>query len=292
MQQQQFNPVEAAFIALGQKIGVEYHSVWGFVYDTLADALKAQPTDAMLIEYATLCLQTGLNPLLKSEVAPLCKGGRVSLIVMRDGWRKIARNQEGYNGMDFRFSDDFIEYQGKPVPAWIECTIYEKNIDHPFTWRTPFNEAVVKSSPVWTNEPTNMLQIRAMNRAIRNNYGLAVYDADEAREIQNAQNAVNSIAAQTPTTKATSKAKVQRALQQKATAKAQPQQAQQAPALEDKTVANVNNLVNELNQKVVEQQAQAQPMPTNGNFDPFDLPPQQPQSVTYGAMTGIEGQMQ
>lgn len=216
--QQLFKSGYETFVELGKMLKTKPEKVFNFMFNTLGASKGDWPNHEEIIEYAELCRQTGLNPLLKSEVAPLVKGGRVSLIVMRDGWRKLARAQPSYNGMEFKFSDDYIDHNGKSVPTWIECTIFEKGVDHPFTWRTPFNEAFVKSSPVWNSEPTNMLQIRSMNRAIRNCFGLAVYDAEEAEQFTD--DVVDMVAQPKPQQtalpkKTSTKSKVQQALAQK-----------------------------------------------------------------------------
>lgn len=181
----QLGPLEATYAQLSDKINMPWQAVYGFVLNTLAAANGGrQPTADAMLEYATLCLQTGLNPIIKSEVAPLVQGNRVSLIVMRDGWVKLRKSQADYDGMDFVFSEDTVTSNGHKVPAWIECRLYEKGRSRPFVWRTPFDEAFVSTSPVWKKEPTNMLQIRAMIRAIRNCYGLAVYSPEEAVDFE------------------------------------------------------------------------------------------------------------
>lgn len=214
-----YTAAKQTLIDLGKRLNEAPASILAFMFNTLTASKGNWPTHEEIMEYASLCKQTGLNPILKSEVAPLCKGGRVSLIVMRDGWRKLARSQPNYNGMTFKFSEELIEHNGKPVPAWCECQIFEKGIDYPFTWRTPFNEAVRTTDP-WKTEPTNMLQVRSMNRAIRNCYGLAVYDAEEAEQFTD--DVVDMVAQPKPQQqnalpkKATTKSKVQQALAQKA----------------------------------------------------------------------------
>ena len=218
--QRLYKAAKSTFEDLSKRLNEAGGSIFNFMFNTLTSSKGNWPNLEEVLEYAALCKQTGLNPLLKSEVAPLVKGGRVSLIVMRDGWRKLARAQPSYNGMEFKLSDEYVDYNGKSVPAWIEVTIFERGVDHPFTWRTVFNESVVKNSPVWNSEPTNMLQIRSMNRAIRNCFGLAVYDAEEAEQFTD--NVVDVVAQPKPQQqnalpkKATTKSKVQQALAQKA----------------------------------------------------------------------------
>lgn len=217
--QRLYKAAKSTFEDLSKRLNEVGGSIFNFMFNTLTSSKGNWPNLEEVLEYAALCKQTGLNPLLKSEVAPLVKGGRVSLIVMRDGWRKLARAQPSYNGMEFKLSDEYVDYNGKSVPAWIEVTIFERGVDYPFTWRTVFNESVVKNSPVWTNEPTNMLQIRAMNRAIRNCFGLAAYDPEEANnfyEVEDVKVQPKQQAAQTALPKkATTKSKVQQALAQK-----------------------------------------------------------------------------
>ena len=216
--QKLYRAAKSTFEDLSKNLNEAGGSIFNFMFNTLTSSKGNWPNLEEVLEYAALCKQTGLNPLLKSEVAPLVKGGRVSLIVMRDGWRKLARAQAGYNGMTFKFSEETVDHYGKQVPAWCECQIFERGIDYPFTWRTPFNEAVRTTDP-WKTEPTNMLQIRSMNRAIRNCYGLAVYDAEEANDFDTADlEVVQPRPQQTALPKKTgsTKAKVQQALAQKA----------------------------------------------------------------------------
>lgn len=190
--------VDGFYQDLASKSNSNYQAMLLVVFNALTAAKKGNyPTQDEMIEYAVLCQQTGLNPLVRSEIAPLCKNGRVSLIVQRDGWIKIARSRPGFNGITFNFSKEtktinvriadgwegktrIFKTEERTVPLWIECTVWEKGVEHPITWRTPFEEAFVQDSDPWNKEPLNMLQVRAMARAIRNTYGVNCYTPEEA----------------------------------------------------------------------------------------------------------------
>lgn len=176
--------VDGFYQDLANKVNANnYQSMLLVVFNALTAAKKGNyPTKDEMIEYAVLCQQTGLNPLIRSEIAPLCKGGRVSLIVQRDGWIKIARSHKNFNGLDFVFSEETVTANGKTVPAYIDCLVYEKGIDHPMRWRTTYAESVMDTEP-WRKEPTNMLQIRALARGIRNAFGVNCYTPEEVTVI-------------------------------------------------------------------------------------------------------------
>lgn len=276
--QRLYNAAKSTFVDLSKSLNEAGGSIFNFMFNTLTASKGGQwPNLEEILEYSALCKQMGLNPLLKSEVTPLVKGGRVSLIIMRDGWRKLARTQPSYNGMSFKFSEETVEHYGKQVPAWCECQIFERGIDHPFTWRTPFNEAVRTSDP-WKTEPTNMLQIRSMNRAIRNCYGLAVYDAEEANDFDSDLEIVQPKPQQTALPKKTSstKAKVQQALAQKA---------QSLPLKEPEIFEQTL----QPEQVPVEQAPQFEIPAEEVEALPFDVEPEPNPSgdaVGYGAMNG------
>ena len=152
------------------------------IFNTLAHSLNGAPSQDEVIQFASICAQTGLNPLVKTEIVPMYRNGVIQIIIMRDGWVKILRSQPTFDGVGFEFSPEMVRTsEGREVPAWVDCTIYEKGISHPMTWRTVFKESTTNSKP-WKDSPTNMLQLRALARAVRNCFGISVYSPDEAED--------------------------------------------------------------------------------------------------------------
>lgn len=134
--------------------------------------------------------QYDLNPFTKEIYAYPDKGGVVPVVGI-DGWIKIRNSQHNYGGVQFKFSDETIEKDGKALPAWCEATIFYKDEKvKPLTIREYTDECYRSTSykSPWQSHPRRMLQHKAHIQAIRNAFGISgIYDPDESEHIKESQ---------------------------------------------------------------------------------------------------------
>ena len=83
--QKLYRAAKSTFEDLSKNLNEAGGSIFNFMFNTLTSSKGNWPNLEEVLEYAALCKQTGLNPLLKSEVAPLVKGGR-ALVDYESPW--------------------------------------------------------------------------------------------------------------------------------------------------------------------------------------------------------------
>lgn len=154
---------------------------------------KNPVTNSDIVSFITYCREYNLNPLTR-QIFGFMQAGKLTPVISVDGWAKIANDAPNYNGYNFTFGEmkertlTFRNY-GKTeavkrlVADYIKCDIFLKNREHPVTVITFFDEAY-QQTPVWAQQPMQMLQNRAFARAVRKAFGVAfAYTADEASQI-------------------------------------------------------------------------------------------------------------
>ena len=125
-----------------------------------------------------VCSKYGLNPLVK-ECAAFISGGKLSVVVMIDGWYKIVNRQPSFDGVEF---EDHLDANGK-VTA-ITCKMFIKDRSRPVCITEYLNECLDAKSSVWKRWPARMLRHKAYIQAARVAFGISeMIDDDEQSRI-------------------------------------------------------------------------------------------------------------
>jgi hypothetical protein len=104
-----------------------------------------------------------LNPLCK-EIYAISYGGRLSVVVGVDGWRRLAHETGRYQSSDVRYGED---EHGEYCTFTVHTTLGGQ---FSFTcWLHEFKQ----SSPTWNKSPRHMLRIKAEVHCLKAAFGLA-----------------------------------------------------------------------------------------------------------------------
>lgn len=121
-------------------------------------------TDEEFMLFLEICSAYNLNPLLREIWFVKFKGREPSIFTSRDGYLKIAHASGKLDGIESRVIEDS---NGKPLKA--TCTVWRKDMSHPFTSEVKFNEHYNPNSDAWRKYPSAMLikvaEVFALRRA-------------------------------------------------------------------------------------------------------------------------------
>lgn len=138
----------------------------------------AQATNAELAIVTGVCATYGLNPLVK-ECAAFVSGGKLSVVVMVDGWYKLVNRRPEFDGVEF---DDKFDDKGNL--ASITCRMFIKGRERPVCVTEYMAECRDPKSSVWQKWPARMLRHKAYIQCARMAFGISeVIDDDEASRI-------------------------------------------------------------------------------------------------------------
>ena len=138
----------------------------------------AQATNAELAIVTGVCATYGLNPLVK-ECAAFVSGGKLSVVVMVDGWYKLVNRRPEFDGVEF---SDKLDDKGNL--ASITCRMFIKGRERPVCVTEYMSECKDPKSSVWTKWPARMLRHKAYIQCARMAFGISeVIDDDEASRI-------------------------------------------------------------------------------------------------------------
>lgn len=138
----------------------------------------AQATNAELAIVTGVCATYGLNPLIK-ECAAFVSGGKLSVVVMVDGWYKMVNRRPEFDGVEF---DDKFDDKGNL--ASITCRMFIKGRERPVCVTEYMSECKDPKSSVWTKWPARMLRHKAYIQCARMAFGITeIIDDDEASRI-------------------------------------------------------------------------------------------------------------
>ena len=138
----------------------------------------AQATNAELAIVTGVCATYGLNPLVK-ECAAFVSGGKLSVVVMVDGWYKMVNRRPEFDGVEF---DDKFDDKGNL--ASITCRMFIKGRERPVCVTEYMSECRDPKSSVWTKWPARMLRHKAYIQCARMAFGITeIIDDDEASRI-------------------------------------------------------------------------------------------------------------
>ena len=161
----------------------------GVSQDEVADVIKgmiissknqhgATATNAELAIVSSVCAKYDLNPLV-SECAAFVSGGKLSVVVMIQGWYRIVNRQPEFDGVEF---EDNFDGSGAIVST--TCIMYLKNRSRPVKVTEYYAECKQDRSDVWKKYPLRMLRHKAYIQCAKMAFGLSeILDDDEAARI-------------------------------------------------------------------------------------------------------------
>jgi phage recombination protein Bet len=147
-------------------------------------------TDEQMMALLVVADQYGLNPFTKEIYAYNDKGAIVPLVSI-DGWLRIINEHPQFDGMDFRYADEWETMpRGKNCPVWIECVIYRRDRSRPTIVREYLDECYQAPrgqnafDGPWQNVTKRFLRHRAVIQCGRVAFGFAgLQDSDEQDRI-------------------------------------------------------------------------------------------------------------
>lgn len=139
----------------------------------VANVMPKSATEADRLALATMMQSYGLNPLRK-EVYPISYGGRLSIVVGVDGWRRLAHETGRYAGGEATYG---LDAEGR-VESCTYTVLTKDGGKFSFTcWLDEFRQG----TPTWAKSPRHMLRVKAEVHCLKAAFGLAgptEYDAE------------------------------------------------------------------------------------------------------------------
>lgn len=170
-----------ALAVIAQNTGASVEDITDVLRGMIVSAKNqhgAQATNAELAIVTGVCATYGLNPLVK-ECAAFVSGGKLSVVVMVDGWYKLVNRRPEFDGVEF---DDKFDDKGNL--ASITCRMFIKARERPVCVTEYMSECRDPKSSVWTKWPARMLRHKAYIQCARMAFGISeVIDDDEASRI-------------------------------------------------------------------------------------------------------------
>lgn len=135
-------------------------------------------TNAEMAVVSSVCAKYDLNPLV-SECAAFVSGGKLSVVVMIQGWYRIVNRQPDFDGVEF---EDKLDSSGGIIAT--TCVMYLKNRSRPVRVTEYLSECRQERSDVWKKYPFRMLRHKAYIQCAKMAFGISeVIDDDEASRI-------------------------------------------------------------------------------------------------------------
>lgn len=135
-------------------------------------------TNAEMAVVSSVCAKYDLNPLV-SECAAFVSGGKLSVVVMIQGWYRIVNRQPDFDGVEF---EDKLDSNGGIIAT--TCVMYLKNRSRPVRVTEYLSECRQERSDVWKKYPFRMLRHKAYIQCAKMAFGISeVIDDDEASRI-------------------------------------------------------------------------------------------------------------
>ena len=170
-----------ALAVIAQNTGASVEDITDVLRGMIVSAKNqhgAQATNAELAIVTGVCATYGLNPLVK-ECAAFVSGGKLSVVVMVDGWYKMVNRRPEFDGVEF---DDKFDDKGNL--ASITCRMFIKGRERPVCVTEYMAECRDPKSSVWQKWPGRMLRHKAYIQCARMAFGISeVIDDDEASRI-------------------------------------------------------------------------------------------------------------
>ena len=198
---EQINPAKSLVVKFANKFGVDSNKLMNTLKATAFKQKEGEKevSNEQMMALLVVADQYGLNPFTKEIYAFPDKQNGIVPVVGLDGWSRIANEQQDFDGMEFRQSEEIVTLEGaKPCPAWMEIIIYRKNRAHPTiireyldeVYRAPFKNkstGYVSQGP-WQTHTKRLLRHKTMIQGTRLAFGfVGIYDQDEAERIVDGQ---------------------------------------------------------------------------------------------------------
>jgi len=147
-----------------QVVKIEMQELSQEKIDLIRRMCAKDATDEEFMLFLEICRAYNLNPLLREIWFVKFKGREPSIFTSRDGYLKIAHMSGKLDGIESRVIEDS---NGKPYKA--VCTVWRKDMSHPFTSEVKFSEYFNPNSEAWRKYPSAMLikvaEVFALRRA-------------------------------------------------------------------------------------------------------------------------------
>lgn len=170
-----------ALAVIAQNTGATQEEITDILKGMIVSAKNqhgAQATNAELAIVTGVCATYGLNPLVK-ECAAFVSGGKLSVVVMVDGWYKMVNRRPEFDGVEF---DDKFDANGNLTA--ITCRMFIKGRERSVCVTEYMSECKDAKSSVWTKWPARMLRHKAYIQCARMAFGISeIIDDDEASRI-------------------------------------------------------------------------------------------------------------
>ena len=170
-----------ALAVIAQNTGASVEDITDVLRGMIVSAKNqhgAQATNAELAIVTGVCATYGLNPLVK-ECAAFVSGGKLSVVVMVDGWYKMVNRRPEFDGVEF---DDKFDANGNLTA--ITCLMFIKGRERPVCVTEYMSECKDTKSSVWQKWPARMLRHKAYIQCARMAFGITeIIDDDEASRI-------------------------------------------------------------------------------------------------------------
>lgn len=170
-----------AIQALSVSMGVSQEEVVDVIKGMIISSKNqhgAIATNAEMAVVSSVCAKYDLNPLV-SECAAFVSGGKLSVVVMIQGWYRIVNRQPDFDGVEF---EDKLDPNGGIIAT--TCIMYLKNRSRPVRVTEYLSECRQERSDVWKKYPFRMLRHKAYIQCAKMAFGISeVIDDDEASRI-------------------------------------------------------------------------------------------------------------
>lgn len=192
-------------------------------------------TDEQMAALLIVADQYKLNPFTKEIYAYNDKGAIVPVVSV-DGWARIINEHPAFNGLEFRYAEEFETMAGgKSCPIWCEVVIHRKDREKPTIVREYLDETYQeprgqnKVPGPWQSHTKRMLRHKVLIQGSRIAFGFAgIYDEDEAERIVERDMGPAETVAPSGRTVSMPQAKPKQVQQQTADVIEQPARARQA----------------------------------------------------------------
>lgn len=188
------NPKTSVVARMGERFGVDPTKLLDTLKGTAFKQTQrdsAPPSNEEMMALLVVADQYGLNPFTK-EIYAFFDRQRSGIVpvVSVDGWTRILNSHDAFDGIEFRWAPEMIEYtedNASACPAWCEAVIYRKDRSRPIVVREHLDECYIpprgekRFAGPWQSHTKRMLRHKALIQGARVAFGFAgIYDEDEA----------------------------------------------------------------------------------------------------------------
>lgn len=143
-------------------------------YNTALTTALGVDRQETILAALTLCEELELDPLRGDVYVPVVNGKDGKPAISYQGWTKIVTSRPDFNGVSTEFSENKVKIDGliRPVPEYVQVTMWRKGIDHPTVIREYIEETFQSKSLPWKKFPRRMLRHKGFIQAARLTFAL------------------------------------------------------------------------------------------------------------------------